>query len=66
MYVCIVCVTCCVAYIVVCMYSAVSLYGMFVVWTLYVQCGVWSDICDVVGFYHVCRAFLKSPYSKIS
>lgn len=64
MYVCIVRVMCCVAYIVVCMYSAVSLYGMSVVWTLYVQCGMWYDTCGVVVFLSCMQSLSEESIFK--
>lgn len=35
---------------VVYMYDSVSMCGMYVVYTLYVHCGVWCDVYGVVGF----------------
>lgn len=37
--------------------------SVYVVCTLYVQCGVWCDVCGVVGFCHVHTAFLMKPYT---
>lgn len=50
----IMCEMCAVYYVrmdvVVYMYGAASMYGMYVVCTLYVQCGVWCDVRGMVGF----------------